>query len=170
LINHEEKMMNAQVKAIPEDMHSLTPHLVCVNALEAIEFYKRAFGAKDGGVMLTPDGKLMHAQIRIGDSCVMLMEENKQWGALGPTSLGGSPVTLHLYVNDCDAVYAKAVAEGATDKMAPSDMFWGDRYGVLVDPYGHNWAIATHVRDVSPEDMQAAIAKMSECADAAPQA
>lgn len=161
--------MNAQVRAIPEDMHSLTPHLVCANALEAIEFYKRAFGATEGGVMLTPDGKLMHGMIRIGDSALMLMEENKAWGALGPTMLGGSPVTIHLYVNNCDEVYKKALAAGAIAKMPPADMFWGDRYGVLTDPFGHSWSIATHIRDVSPEEMQAAVANMDGCSDAVPQ-
>ncbi len=161
--------MNAQVRAIPEDMHTLTPHLVCAKALEAIEFYKKVFGATEGGVMLTPDGKLMHAMIRIGDSALMLMEENQQWGALGPALLGGSPVTIHMYVKNCDEVFQKAVDAGATAKMPPSDMFWGDRYGVLIDPYGHNWAIATHIRDVSPEEMQAAVNSMAGCADAAPQ-
>ena len=162
--------MNAQVRAIPEDMHSLTPHLVCAGALDAMAFYKRAFGATEGAVMLAPDGKLMHGMVRIGDSALMLMEENKAWGSLGPALLGGSPVTIHLYVNNCDAVFAKAVAEGATVKMAPADMFWGDRYGVLTDPFGHNWAIATHIRDASPEEMKAAISQMSGCPDAAPQA
>jgi PhnB protein len=163
-------MMNAQVRAIPEDMHTITPHLVCADALKAIEFYKRAFGAVEGGIMLTTDGKLMHGQIRIGDSSLMLMEENKQWECIGPNSLGGTPVTIHLYVKDCDAVYAKAVAEGATSKMAPADMFWGDRYSVVTDPFGHCWSIATHTRDVSMEEMQAAAAKMGDCAGAAPQA
>jgi uncharacterized glyoxalase superfamily protein PhnB len=162
-------MSNPQVRPIPEDMHTLTPHLVCANALEAIEFYKRAFNATEGGVMLTPDGKLMHAQIRIGDSALMLMEENKAWGAVGPASLGGSPVTIHMYVRDADATFKQAVAAGAISKMEPADMFWGDRYGVLTDPYGHSWAVATHTRDVSPEEMKAAIAQMGGCSDAAPQ-
>ncbi|WP_426210498.1 VOC family protein [Massilia sp. TWP1-3-3] len=162
--------MNAQVRAIPEDMHTLTPHLVCADALGAIDFYKRAFGATEGGVMLTPDGKLMHGMIRIGDSALMLMEENQQWGALGPTMLGGSPVTIHLYVKNCDEVYAKAVAEGATAKMVPADMFWGDRYGVLTDPFGHSWSVATHIRDVPHDEMQAAMASMGDCPDAVPQA
>jgi PhnB protein len=157
------------VRPIPEDMHSLTPHLVCANALQAIDYYKRAFGAVEGGVMLTPDGKLMHAMIRIGDSALMLMEENKDWGALGPNTLGGSPVTIHHYVKDVDAVFAKAVAEGGTAKMPPADMFWGDRYGVLTDPFGHSWSIATHVKDATPEEMKAAIANMGGCSDAAPQ-
>ena len=161
--------MNAQVRAIPEDMHSLTPHLVCANALDAIEFYKRAFNATGEQIMLTPDGKLMHGMVRIGDSALMLMEENKEWGAIGPQMLGGSPMTIHLYVKNCDEVFAKAIAAGGTAKMPPADMFWGDRYGVLTDPYGHSWAIATHMRDVPPEEMQAAIASMSGCSDAAPQ-
>ncbi|MES2019552.1 MAG: VOC family protein [Pseudomonadota bacterium] len=162
-------MTNAKVRPIPEDMHTLTPHLVCADALKAIEYYKRAFGAVEGGIMLTPDGKLMHAQIRIGDSALMLMEENKDWGAIGPKTLGGSPVTIHLYVKDVDAVFAKAVAEGGTSKMAPADMFWGDRYGVLTDPFGHSWSVATHVKDATPEEMKAAIANMGNCPDAAKQ-
>jgi len=162
-------MTTSQVRPIPEDMHSLTPRLVCADALKAIEFYKRAFNATEAGVMLTPDGKLMHGMIRIGDSALMLMEQNEQWGAIGPAKLGGSPVTIHLYVKDADAVFAKAVAEGATSKMAPMDMFWGDRYGVLTDPFGHSWSIATHIRDVSPEEMQEEASKMGDCAGAAPQ-
>ena len=161
--------MNAQVRALPEDMHSLTPHLVCAKALDAIEFYKRAFGATSEQIMMTPDGKLMHAMVRIGDSALMLMEENKDWGALGPHMLGGSPVTIHLSVKNCDEVFAAATAAGATAKMPPADMFWGDRYGVLTDPFGHSWSIATHIRDVSQEEMQAAIANMSGCPDAAAQ-
>jgi PhnB protein len=160
-------MANPNVRPIPEDMHTLTPHLVCANALQAIDYYKRAFGAVEGGIMLTPDGKLMHGMIRIGDSALMLMEENKDWGALGPKMLGGSAVTIHLYVRDVDAVFAKAVAEGGTAKMPPADMFWGDRYGVLTDPFGHSWSVATHVKDVTPEEMKAAIANMGPCPDAA---
>ena len=160
-------MSDTKVQAIPEDMHTLTPHLVCAGALEAIEYYKRAFGAKDAGTMLTPDGKLMHGMIRIGDSALMLMEENKEWGALGPKSLGGSAVTIHLYVKDVDAVFAKAVAEGGVSKMAPAEMFWGDRYGVLTDPFGHSWSIATHTRDLSPEEMKAGMNQMIGCPDAA---
>ncbi len=162
-------MSTAQVRPIPEDMHTLTPHLVCADALKAIDFYKRAFGATDGGVLLTPDGKLMHGMIRIGDSALMLMEENEAWGARGPGKLGGTPVTIHLYVKDVDAVFARAVAEGAKAMMQPMDMFWGDRYGVLTDPFGHSWSVATHVRDVSPAEMQEQAAKMGDCAGAAPQ-
>jgi len=158
--------MNARVQAIPEDLHTLTPHLVCAKPLEAIKFYKRAFGATDERVMLTPDSKMMHGMVRIGDSALMLLEENPEWGALGPTMLGGSPVTMHLYVNNCDDVFNKAVAEGATANMPPADMFWGDHYGVLTDPFGHSWSIETYLRDVSPEEMQAAVGSMGGCSDA----
>ena len=162
-------MTTPQVRPIPEDMHSLTPHLVCADALKAIDFYKRAFNATEAGILTMPDGKLMHGMIRIGDSALMLAEQNDAWGTVGPAKLGGTPVTIHLYVKDVDAVFKRAVAEGATAKMEPMDMFWGDRYGVLTDPFGHNWSVATHVRDVSPEEMQSEAAKMGDCGGAAPQ-
>jgi len=146
-----------KVKAIPEGMHSVTPHLVCAGAAEAIEFYKQAFGAVEGGRLPGPDGKLMHAVIRIGDSAVMLVDEMPQWGALGPKSLKGSPVTIHLYVGDVDAVVKRAVAAGAKVTMPVDDMFWGDRYGKIEDPFGHQWSIGTHKRDVTPEEMQKAM-------------
>lgn len=157
--------MNAQVKPIPEEMHTLTPYLVCAGAEEAMEWYKRAFGATEGGRLKGPDGKLMHGMLRIGDSALMLTDENPEWGAVGPQSLPSSPVTIHMYVNDVDAAYAKAVQEGAKSKMPPADMFWGDRFCAIVDPFGHSWSIATQVRIVPMEEMEAA-AKMG-CADAA---
>ena len=147
--------MNAAVKRIPSDMHSVTPHIVCADAIGAIDFYIKAFGAKDPAKMLAPNGQLLHGMIRIGDSAVMLMEENPQWGALGPNALKGSPVTLHLYVEDADQAYQRAVDAGCSSVMAPADMFWGDRYGVVKDPYGHTWSIAHHVRDMTPEEMKA---------------
>jgi len=164
--------MNAPVKRIPSDMHSITPHIVCADALGAIDFYTKAFGARDPQKMLTPDGKLMHGMIRIGDSALMLMEEAPQWGALGPNALKGSAVTLHLYVEDADQAYERAVGAGCTGVMAPADMFWGDRYGVVQDPYGHKWSIAHHARDLTPEEMQAGMKEMfaQSCGDgAAPQ-
>jgi PhnB protein len=152
--------MNSQkVKPIPEDMHTVTPHLVCAGASDAIAFYVKAFGAVEAARIPGPDGKLMHAMVRIGDSAVMLVDENPEWKALGPKAIGGTPVTLHLYVEDADAVFARAVAAGAEAKMPVSEMFWGDRYGVLTDPFGHSWSVATHVRDATPEEMQAAMAK-----------
>lgn len=148
------------IKPIPEGSHSITPHLVCAGASAAIDFYQRAFNAVE--VMRLPGapGKLMHAQIRIGDSNVMLVDEMPEWGSLGPTSLKGTSVTLHLYVEDADATFAQAVAAGATVKMPLADMFWGDRYGVLIDPFGHQWSIATHTRDVKPDEMQQAMKAM----------
>jgi PhnB protein len=152
--------MSTKVQAIPAGMHSVTPHLVCDGAAAAIDFYQRAFGAIGGGQMKGPDGRIMHAQIRIGDSTVMLVDENRAYGMLGPKAIGGSPVTIHLYVDDVDAVFKQAVDTGATAKMPPADMFWGDRYGVLEDPFGHSWSIATHKRDVSEVDMQRAMQEM----------
>jgi PhnB protein len=149
-------MNKPQVKPIQEGMHTVTPHLICAGAANAIEFYKNAFAAVELSRMPTPEGKLMHAMIRIGDSVVMLVDENRDWGMLGPTSLNGSPVTIHLSVENADAVFERAVAAGAKPLMVVEEMFWGDRYGVLEDPFGHKWSVATHVRDVTPEEMLAA--------------
>jgi PhnB protein len=153
-------MTKSQVKPIPDGMHSVTPHLICAGAADAIEFYKKAFNAVEMSRLPGPDGKLMHAAIRIGDSVVMLIDENPQWNSLGPKALKGSSVTLHLYVEDADAFAARAVGAGAKVIMPLADMFWGDRYGVLEDPFGHRWSVATHLRDVSPEEMQQAMQKM----------
>ena len=144
-------------KAIPDGMHTVTPHLICAGASEAIEFYKTAFNATEISRLSGPGGKLMHASIRIGDSIVMLVDEMPEHGALGPKSLKGSPVAIHLYVPDADAAAAQAVKAGARITMPVTDMFWGDRYGQLEDPFGHRWSIATHVRDVAAADMQKAM-------------
>jgi uncharacterized glyoxalase superfamily protein PhnB len=148
------------VKSIPEGSHTITPHLVCAGAADAIEFYKKAFNATEMMRMPGTKGRLMHAEIRIGDSNVMLVDEMPEWGALGPKSLKGSPVTIHLYVEDVDAVVARAVSAGAKIKMPVEDAFWGDRYGQIEDPFGHYWSVATHVRDVSPEEMQRGVQQM----------
>lgn len=148
------------VQAVPEDMHTVTPHLVCAGAAAAIEFYKKAFNAVEAGRLPGPDGRLMHALIRIEGSAVMLVDEMPEWGALGPKSLKGSPVTIHLYVADVDAVVARAVAAGAKITMPVADMFWGDRYGKIEDPFGHHWSVGTHIRDVTPEAMQQAMRNM----------
>ena len=147
-------------KPIPNDMHSVTPHLVCAGAADAIEFYKKAFNATELGRLAGSQGKLMHAMIHIGNSPVMLVDEFPEWGSFGPKSLKGSPVTIHLYVEDVDSVVARAVAAGAKVTMPVADMFWGDRYGKLEDPFGHQWSVATHLRDVSEEEMQQAMQKM----------
>jgi len=126
------------------------------DAARAIEFYKQAFGATEKGVMKGPDGKIMHAELRIGDSLFMLADEFPQFGSLSPQTIGGSGMGLHIYVEDVDSAFDRAVKAGATVEMPVSEMFWGDRYGKLVDPFGHKWSIATHTRDMSMEEIEAA--------------
>ena len=150
-----------QAKPIPEGMHTVTPQLVCAGAADAIEFYKKAFNAAETARLPGPQGKIMHAMIRIGDSPLMLVDEFPEWQSLGPKSLKGSPVTIHLYVEDVDAFVQRAVAAGAKITMPLDDMFWGDRYCKLEDPFGHHWSVGTHVRDVSMEEMQQAMRKQS---------
>ena len=146
-----------KVKPVPEDMHRVTPHLICAGAAKAIEFYKKAFGAVEEARLPGEDGRLMHAVIRIHGDAVMLVDEMPEYGALSPKSLKGSPVTLHLYVEDVDAFVKRAVDAGAKLTMPVQDMFWGDRYGKVEDPFGHHWSDATHVRDVSLEEAQKAM-------------
>ena len=146
--------MSTAVKRIPEGYHSITPNLVSSNANADIEFYKKAFGATEkGGRALGPDGKVMHAELKIGDS-VIFVNDN-----MGPASARGSepkahPIQLHLYVEDADTVFNRAVQAGARVEMPLQNTFWGDRYGKVIDPSGHSWAIATHVEDVAPHDME----------------
>jgi uncharacterized glyoxalase superfamily protein PhnB len=151
-------------KPIPAGMTAVTPHLVCAGAAEAIEFYKKAFGAAEELRLPAPDGKLMHAQIRIGGAAVMLVDEMPGWGVLGPKALKGSPVTIHLFVADVDAFVARAVKAGAEVTMPVADQFWGDRYGQIRDPFGHSWSVATHVRDLTPAEIGTAMKAMQkEC-------
>lgn len=145
------------VKAIPENMHSITPFLVCAGASDAIAWYKRAFGAVELTRLEGPGGKVMHAMLRIGDSSLMLMDADPERGIIAPAKgAAGAPVTIHLYVEDADQVFARAVEQGAEAKMPVSDTFWGDRFGALVDPFGHSWTIATHVRDMTQDQIKAA--------------
>jgi uncharacterized glyoxalase superfamily protein PhnB len=145
--------MTGKVKPIPDGFHTVTPYLFVKGASEAIEWYKKAFGAEEIGRMPMPDGELlMHAMIRIGDSFIMLTDEQPDCPSKGPKALGGTPVGLHLYVEDADAVFEQAVAAGAEVTMPITDMFWGDRYGNLTDPFGHSWSIATHIQDLTPEE------------------
>jgi uncharacterized glyoxalase superfamily protein PhnB len=153
-------MAQTKVNPIPHGMHTVTPHLICAGAADAIEFYKRAFNAVELMRLAGTDGKLIHACIRIGDSAIMLVDEFPNRSALGPKSLKGSPVTIHLFVEDADAFSKRAVAAGAKMTMPIADMFWGDRYGQLEDPFGHRWSVATHVRDMSPDEIQHAMLKM----------
>lgn len=155
--------MSDKVKAIPDGYHVVTPYLVVKGAADAIEFYTRAFGAHERFRMPAPDGSLMHAEIQIGDSAVMLSDENPQMGSTAPPTLGGSAGSLLVYVEDVDGAYQQAVDAGAKALMPVTEMFWGDRYGEVQDPFGHRWAIATHVEDVSPEEMEKrAAAAMAE--------
>lgn len=141
---------------LPEGMHGVTPHLVCAGAAEALEFYKKAFDAVETVRLPGPGGKLMHAALIIAGSTVMFTDEMPECGAMSPKTLKGTPVTIHLYVPDADAFYARAVAAGAKAVMPPADMFWGDRYGVLEDPWGHSWSVATHRHDLTPAEIEAA--------------
>jgi uncharacterized glyoxalase superfamily protein PhnB len=126
------------------------------DAASAIEFYKKAFGAVEKGVMKGPDGKIMHAELRIGDSLFMIADEFPEWGSLSPQSTGGAGMGLHIYVDNVDAAFDLAIGAGGIVEMPVSDMFWGDRYGKLVDPFGHKWSIATHTRDMSGEEIEEA--------------
>ena len=142
------------VKAIPEGYHSVTPYLVVKGAAAAIEFYGQALGAVETVRMPGPGGSIMHAEIKVGDSMVMLADEQPERGHLSPTTIGGAGVSIMLYTGDVDATYKAALAAGAKSNQPPTDMFWGDRMANITDPFGHSWAIATHTEDVSPEEMQ----------------
>ena len=156
-------MSKPATKPIPEGMHSLTPHLVCAGAADAIKFYIKAFNAVELTRLSDPQGKLMHATLKIGDSALMLVDEAPDWGMVGPKTLKGSPVTIHLYVDRVDATIEQAVAAGAKITMPAADMFWGDRYGQLEDPFGHRWSVATHTRDLSPEEIKEGMGKQPGC-------
>jgi PhnB protein len=142
------------VKTIPEGYHSVTPYLIIRGAADAIDYYKKAFGATELFRFPAPEGKIGHAEMKIGDSPIMLADEFPEMGYKGPQSLGGSPVSLMIYVEDVDTVFNRAVEAGATVKEAVTDKFYGDRMGSVVDPFGHVWHVSTHKEDVSIEEMQ----------------
>jgi PhnB protein len=146
--------MTAKVKPIPEGYHSLTPYLIVTDGAQAIEFYKKAFGATEVMRFPAPGGKIGHAELRIGDSLVMLADEHPDMGCRGPEAYGGTPVSLHLYVEDVDRVFGQALAAGAKQQRPVKDQFYGDRSGTLQDPFGHVWTVSTHKEDLSPEEMQ----------------
>jgi PhnB protein len=150
------------VKPVPEGYHTLTPFLTVRDAVRAIEFYKQAFGAQERGVMKGPDGKVMHAELMIGDSIVMLSDEFPEFGALSPESSGGAGMGLHIYVDGVDAAFDRAVKAGAQVEMPVSDQFWGDRYGKLKDPFGHKWSIATHTKDMSGDEIKRSMGEAME--------
>ncbi len=144
------------VRAIPEGFHTVTPHLVFDNAVQAIEWYKKALGADEKSRAVGPDGKIMHAELQIGDSRIML--NDAMGGGKSPKGYGGSPISLWVYVPDCDTVYNRAVGAGAQIPQGPmsrmADQFWGDRCGTLIDPYGYQWTIATRKEDLTPQEMK----------------
>ncbi len=147
------------VEPIPSGYHSVTPYIIVDGGAQAIEFYTKAFGAEEMMRMPGPEGRIMHAEIKIGDSPVMLADEFPDMGAKGPKAFGGSPTSLMIYVEDVDAVFGRALEAGATEVRAVQDQFYGDRSGTLRDPFGHQWTIATHVEDVSGEDLQRRMAE-----------
>lgn len=143
----------ANVKPIPEGYSTVTPSITMRDTEKAVEFYKRAFGAElVGGLMRGPDGKVMHTEIRIGNSLIMMNDE--VMGSRSAETQGGSPISFYLYFEDADAVYQRAVAAGAQGAMPCTDMFWGDRVGQVIDPYGLRWNVATHIKDLTPEEIQ----------------
>ena len=149
-------MTKPKVKAIPDGMHALTPYLICTGAADAIAFYKKAFGAVEESRTPNGKGKILNAGLRIGDSLLMVMDEFPEFGGVGPLVLKGSPVMISLQVEDVDAVVASAVGAGAKITQPVTDQFWGDRSGMLNDPFGHKWMVSTRIRDVSPEEAKAA--------------
>jgi uncharacterized glyoxalase superfamily protein PhnB len=149
-------------KPIPDGYHSITPYMTVRDAARAIEFYKQAFGATEKGVMKGPDGKIMHAELVIGDSIIMLGDEMPEYGSLSPLSTGGTGMGLHIYVADVDTAFDRAVKAGATVEMPVADMFWGDRYGKLADPFGHKWSIGTHKADLTAQEMEDGMKAMSQ--------
>ena len=142
------------VKPVPDGYHTITPAITVRDAARAIEFYKQAFGATDRGVMKGPDGKIMHAELMIGDSIIMLSDEFPEYGVTAPDSIGGSATSLHIYLDGVDAAFERAVQAGALVEMPVMEQFWGDRYGKLKDPFGHKWSIATHTKDLSMDEMK----------------
>jgi len=147
-------------KPIPDGYHSVTPYLIVSGAAKALDYYKRAFGAEERLRLPMPDGKIAHAEIEIGDSVVMLADEFPQMGAKSPQSIGGTPVGICLYVKDVDAVFKQAIAAGGKEEKPLQNQFYGDRSGTLVDPFGHKWTVATHIEDVSPEELGRRMAAM----------
>jgi PhnB protein len=146
--------MSDNIKPIPDGYHTLTPYLVVRGAAAALEFYAKAFAATELMRLDAPGELIAHAEFKIGDSHFMLADENPNCSDISPQALGGTPVKLHLYVTDTDAVFAAAIQAGATEIMPPTNQFWGDRMGAVTDPFGHKWLIATHIEDVDPSEFQ----------------
>jgi PhnB protein len=152
--------MTDNVKPIPDGYHTVTPYLTIKNAAAALDFYKQAFGAEECFRMTDPQGKIGHAEIRIGDSSIMLCDEFPEMGGTSPDTLGGSPVMIHLYVEQVDALVDRAVKAGGRLERPVADQFYGDRAGMVVDPFGHKWWIATHVEELAPDEIKKRAAAM----------
>jgi len=148
------------VKSVPDGYHTVTPYLIINGAAQALEFYKRAFGAAETVRMPDPKGRIAHAEIKIGDSMIMLADEHHEMGHRGPRTLGGTSVSILLYVPDVDTVFDRAIKAGAKSQRPVADQFYGDRMGTLEDPFGHVWTIGTHIEDVSAEEMKRRMAAM----------
>lgn len=147
-------------KPVPAGYHTVTPYMAVKNGVKALEFYKKAFGATEITKLVMPDGRLGHAELRLGDSMIMLSDEFPEYGGKSPQTLGGSPVNIHLYVDDVDAFFKKAIAAGAKEAKPIKDQFYGDRSGQLEDPFGHLWWVATHKEDVPPDELQRRVEAM----------
>jgi uncharacterized glyoxalase superfamily protein PhnB len=148
-------MAKTNVQTRPKGFNTLTPHLIVRDAKKAMDFYQKAFGAEQARIHYGPDGKsIMHAEMKVGDSMLMLYDENPAWDSRSPLTLGGSPVFIHLYVDDVDSAFKRAVDAGATVKMPLMDAFWGDRYGQVTDPFGHQWSMATHKEDLTDDEIK----------------
>ena len=152
--------MTTNIKPIPDGYHTLSAYLIVRGASDALAFYKNAFGATELCRLNMPDGKIAHGEFKIGDSIFMISDENPDCASTSPETLGGSPVKLHLYVTDVDTTFADAIKAGAKEAMPLADQFWGDRMGGVVDPFGHQWMIGTHVEDVDPSEFQS---RMEAC-------
>lgn len=142
------------VNPIPTNCNSINAYIIVKDARTAMDFYAKAFGGQVGCAMTAPDGSVTHGEVVIGNSTLMLSQENLQWGMKSAETIGGSPVSLHVYVEDCDAVFKQAIEAGCTEIMPVTDMFWGDRYGKVIDPYGFQWGVATHTEDLTEEELQ----------------
>ncbi len=158
--------MSSSISPIPSGVSNLIPYLTCADAPAAIEFYQRAFGAVELMRIAAADGKIMHASLQIGDSMMMLSEEVPEWGSMGPNALGGSPVGIHVYVEDVEVAWEQAVEAGCEVVMPLEDAFWGERFGALRDPFGHKWSLSMRIRDMTAEEIQAAAAELQPgCGD-----
>jgi uncharacterized glyoxalase superfamily protein PhnB len=154
-LSEGDRTVTSSIRPVPEEFHTITPHLVVRGVAEAVAFYRKAFGAEELYRNLAPDGKsIIHSELLLGDSRLFVNDELPEYGVQSPQTLGGSPITLHLYVEDVDAIFQRAVDAGAEVIMPVQNCFWGDRYGIVRDPFGHRWSLASRIEDLSPGEIQ----------------